>query len=101
MLPRQNTAHYCLDLLAILMATGLIRRQSLPVNWRMLECKDQRHCMEVVEHVAVEQHVDRNPPLSYQTETFHAGYDPRYSDPIGHTLYACASYTFYKPQLKR
>ena len=37
---------------------------------------------------------DRNPPLSYQTETFQAGYDPRYTDPIGRTYYVRASYTF-------
>jgi iron complex outermembrane receptor protein len=37
---------------------------------------------------------DRNPPLSYQTQTFQAGYDPRYTDPIGRTLYARLSYTF-------
>jgi iron complex outermembrane receptor protein len=37
---------------------------------------------------------DRNPPLSYQTETFQAGYDPRYTDPIGRTLYTRASFTF-------
>jgi iron complex outermembrane receptor protein len=37
---------------------------------------------------------DRNPPLSYQTETFQAGYDPRYADPIGRTLYARATYSF-------
>ena len=30
---------------------------------------------------------DRNPPLSYQTQTFQAGYDPRYTDPTGRTLY--------------
>jgi iron complex outermembrane receptor protein len=37
---------------------------------------------------------DRNPPLSYQTETFQAGSDPRYADPIGRTLYARATYSF-------
>jgi iron complex outermembrane receptor protein len=37
---------------------------------------------------------DRNPPLSYQTQTFQAGYDPRYTDPTGRTLYARATYTF-------
>ncbi|MDB5911276.1 MAG: hypothetical protein JWP34_5393 [Massilia sp.] len=37
---------------------------------------------------------DRNPPLSYQTQTFQAGYDPRYTDPTGRTIYARATYTF-------
>jgi iron complex outermembrane receptor protein len=37
---------------------------------------------------------DRDPPLSYQTETFQAGYDPRYTDPTGRTYYARASYSF-------
>jgi iron complex outermembrane receptor protein len=37
---------------------------------------------------------DRSPPLSYQTETFQAGYDPRYSDPTGRTYYLRGSYTF-------
>jgi iron complex outermembrane receptor protein len=37
---------------------------------------------------------DRNPPLSYQTETFQSGYDPRYADPIGRTMYARATYSF-------
>ena len=37
---------------------------------------------------------DRNPPLSYQTQTFQAGYDPRYTDPTGRTVYARATYTF-------
>jgi iron complex outermembrane receptor protein len=37
---------------------------------------------------------DRNPPLSFQTSTFQAGYDPRYYDAIGRTYYARASYTF-------
>jgi iron complex outermembrane receptor protein len=37
---------------------------------------------------------DRNPPLSYQTETFQAGYDPRFSDPIGRTMYVRGTYSF-------
>ncbi|MFL6710785.1 MAG: TonB-dependent receptor [Massilia sp.] len=37
---------------------------------------------------------DRAPPLSYQTETFQAGYDPRYADPLGRTFYVRASYSF-------
>jgi iron complex outermembrane receptor protein len=37
---------------------------------------------------------DRNPPLSYQTETFQSGYDPRYSDPIGRTFYVRGTYSF-------
>jgi iron complex outermembrane receptor protein len=37
---------------------------------------------------------DRAPPLSYQTQTFQAGYDPRYTDPTGRTYYLRGSYTF-------
>jgi len=37
---------------------------------------------------------DRDPPLSYQTGTFQAGYDPRYTDPAGRTFYLRATYNF-------
>jgi iron complex outermembrane receptor protein len=37
---------------------------------------------------------DRQPPLSYQTDTFQAGYDPRYTDPTGRTMYVRATYDF-------
>jgi iron complex outermembrane receptor protein len=37
---------------------------------------------------------DREPPLSYQTTAFQAGYDPRYTDPTGRTLYVRATYNF-------
>ncbi len=37
---------------------------------------------------------DRDPPLSYQTEVFQSGYDPRYASPIGRAFYARASYDF-------
>jgi iron complex outermembrane receptor protein len=37
---------------------------------------------------------DREPPLSYQTTVFQAGYDPRYTDPIGRTMYVRATYDF-------
>jgi iron complex outermembrane receptor protein len=37
---------------------------------------------------------DRDPPLSYQTSTFQAGYDPRYTDPAGRTFYVRATYNF-------
>jgi iron complex outermembrane receptor protein len=37
---------------------------------------------------------DRAPPLSYQTQTFQAGYDPRYTDPTGRTYYLRGSYKF-------
>jgi iron complex outermembrane receptor protein len=37
---------------------------------------------------------DRDPPLSYQTATFQAGYDPRYADPTGRTFYLRATYNF-------
>ena len=37
---------------------------------------------------------DRDPPLSYQTALFQAGYDPRYTDVLGRTYYVRASYAF-------
>jgi iron complex outermembrane receptor protein len=37
---------------------------------------------------------DREPPLSYQTAAFQAGYDPRYTDPTGRTMYVRATYNF-------
>jgi iron complex outermembrane receptor protein len=37
---------------------------------------------------------DRAPPLSYQTQTFQAGYDPRYTDVLGRTYYVRATYSF-------
>ncbi|MTV40597.1 TonB-dependent receptor [Duganella radicis] len=37
---------------------------------------------------------DRKPPLSYQTGNFQAGYDPRYTDPVGRTLYVRGTYNF-------
>jgi iron complex outermembrane receptor protein len=37
---------------------------------------------------------DRDPPFSNQTETFQAGYDPRYYDPTGRTYYLRGTYQF-------
>jgi iron complex outermembrane receptor protein len=37
---------------------------------------------------------DRDPPLSYQTRVFQAGYDPRFTDPTGRTYYVRGGYTF-------
>ncbi len=37
---------------------------------------------------------DRQPPLTYQTQTFQAGYDPRFTDPAGRTFYLRANYSF-------
>ena len=37
---------------------------------------------------------DRDPPLSYQTQVFQAGYDPRFTSPIGRAYYARVSYDF-------
>ncbi len=44
--------------------------------------------------VGVRNLFDKAPPLSYQDNTFQAGYDPRYTDPLGRTFYARASYSF-------
>ncbi|MCF8205629.1 MAG: TonB-dependent receptor [Methylotenera sp.] len=37
---------------------------------------------------------DRDPPLSYQSQVFQAGYDPRYTNPTGRTYYVRAAYDF-------
>jgi len=37
---------------------------------------------------------DRDPPLSYQTATFQAGYDPRFTDPTDRTYYLRGTYNF-------
>ena len=37
---------------------------------------------------------DKEPPLSYQSTVFQAGYDPRYTDPTGRTYYLRATYNF-------
>jgi iron complex outermembrane receptor protein len=44
--------------------------------------------------VGVRNMFDRDPPLSYQSGTFQAGYDPRYADPMGRTFYARGTYNF-------
>jgi len=37
---------------------------------------------------------DRAPPLSFQSQTFQAGYDPRYTDAVGRTFYVRGNYNF-------
>jgi iron complex outermembrane receptor protein len=37
---------------------------------------------------------DRQAPLSYQSSQFQSGYDPRYYDPLGRTLYVRGTYSF-------
>uniref|UniRef100_A0A7C2BFU7 TonB-dependent receptor n=1 Tax=Pseudomonas graminis TaxID=158627 RepID=A0A7C2BFU7_9PSED len=37
---------------------------------------------------------DRNPPFTNQAYNFQSGYDPRYTDPLGRTLFARATYHF-------
>ncbi|MFL6656519.1 MAG: TonB-dependent receptor [Massilia sp.] len=44
--------------------------------------------------VGVQNLADREPPLSYQTTVFQAGYDPRYADAVGRKYYVRASYSF-------
>jgi iron complex outermembrane receptor protein len=44
--------------------------------------------------VGIRNLADREPPLSFQTRTFQAGYDPRFSDPTGRTFYVRAGYNF-------
>jgi iron complex outermembrane recepter protein len=38
--------------------------------------------------------LDKDPPFSNQTQTFQAGYDPRYTDPTGRAFYVRLNYTF-------
>lgn len=44
--------------------------------------------------LGVQNLFDREPPFSNQTTTFQSGYDPRYSDPFGRTLYGRVTYNF-------
>jgi iron complex outermembrane receptor protein len=37
---------------------------------------------------------DRDPPLTFQTQVFQAGYDPRFSDATGRTFYIRGTYDF-------
>ena len=37
---------------------------------------------------------DRNPPFSNQAYNFQSGFDPRYTDPMGRTFFARATYHF-------
>ena len=38
--------------------------------------------------------LDEEPPYTNQTTTFQQGYDPRYTDPTGRTIYVRAAYKF-------
>ena len=38
--------------------------------------------------------LDKDPPFSNQTQTFQAGYDPRYADPTGRSFFVRANYAF-------
>ena len=44
--------------------------------------------------VGVKNLFDRDPPFSNQAYTFQSGYDPRYTDPLGRTLFTRATYHF-------
>ncbi|WP_077035298.1 TonB-dependent receptor [Pelomonas sp. KK5] len=44
--------------------------------------------------VGVHNLTDRDPPLSYQTQVFQAGYDPRFTDPTGRSYYVRGTYDF-------
>jgi iron complex outermembrane receptor protein len=44
--------------------------------------------------VGVRNLFDRDPPLSFQQQTFQAGYDPRFADAIGRTFYVRGTYNF-------
>ena len=37
---------------------------------------------------------DRAPPLSFQTQVFQAGYDPRFTDPTGRAYYLRGTFKF-------
>jgi iron complex outermembrane receptor protein len=45
--------------------------------------------------VGVRNIFDRDPSFSNQSQTFQAGYDPRYSEVAGRTLYARVNYKFF------
>jgi len=38
--------------------------------------------------------LDKEPPFSNQGTLFQKGYDPRYTDPVGRSLYLRGSYSF-------
>jgi iron complex outermembrane recepter protein len=42
--------------------------------------------------VGIHNLTDRDPPLSFQTDVFQAGYDPRFTNPTGRAYYVRASY---------
>lgn len=44
--------------------------------------------------VGVKNLFDRDPPFTNQAVTFQSGYDPRYTDPLGRTLYTRVTYRF-------
>lgn len=44
--------------------------------------------------MGVKNVLDRDPPFSNQAYNFQSGYDPRYADPLGRTLFARATYHF-------
>jgi iron complex outermembrane receptor protein len=44
--------------------------------------------------VGLKNMFDRNPPFSNQSNTFQSGYDPRYTDPLGRTLFGRMTYHF-------
>ncbi len=44
--------------------------------------------------LGVRNFTDKEPPFSNQGDVFQAGYDPRYSDPVGRTYYVRGSFTF-------
>ena len=45
-------------------------------------------------NVGVRNVFDKDPPYSNQTQTFQAGYDPRYADPTGRAFFVRATYAF-------
>jgi iron complex outermembrane receptor protein len=44
--------------------------------------------------VGVKNLLDEDPPYTNQVTTFQQGYDPRYTDPLGRTVYVRAAYKF-------
>ena len=44
--------------------------------------------------LGVKNLLDEDPPYTNQSTTFQQGYDPRYTDPLGRTLYLRATYRF-------
>ncbi len=60
--------------------------------WDMSAGYNWRNTLDL--DVGVKNMFDRDPPFTNQAVTFQSGYDPRYTDPLGRTLYSRITYRF-------